>query len=145
MPRGMGPPAPRDGVASEAVGPGRDRSARARFPAAEVAPAPGVEAKLALPDPDDRHVLAAAIAGGAEELLTLNVRDFPIRALGVHGVLRRHPDEFLLEAFHADPAAMGALVGEVHGRAVADGIDLGRRALLKKARLPRLGKAMEAA
>jgi len=137
--------AARDGPASEAVARGEIAAARARFPAAEVAPAPGVEAGLALPDPDDLHVLAAAIAGGADELLTLNLRDFPIRALGVHDVLRRHPDEFLLEAFHADPAAVGAIVGEVHGGAVADGIALGRRALLKKARLPRLGKAMEGA
>ena len=135
--------AARGGPASEAAARGEIAAARAGFPAAEVVPAPDVEAALSLPDPNDRHVLAAAIAGRADELLTLNVSDFPIRALGAHGILRRHPDEFLLEAFHADPGTMGALVGKVHGQAVADGADLSPRALLKKALLPRLGKAVE--
>ena len=52
---------------------------------------------LSLPDPDDRHVLAAAIAGGADTLVTLNRADFPTRTLARHGVLLREPDGFLVE------------------------------------------------
>ena len=50
---------------------------RAAWPAAEVAPDAGLVETLALPDPDDRHVLAAAIAGGAEVLLDAEPRRLP--------------------------------------------------------------------
>ena len=36
-------------------------------------------AALELPDPDDRHVLAAAIKCGADLILTFNLDDVPIR------------------------------------------------------------------
>lgn len=103
---------------------------------------PGAPLDLTLPDPDDIHVLEAAISGHADELLTLNIKDFPTRTLGAHGIMRRHPDEFLLEAWHAVPA-VDQVIREVHAQAQADGIDLSLRALLKRSRLPRLGKAME--
>jgi hypothetical protein len=50
---------------------------------------------LTLPDPKDRHVLAAAISSGASVIVTFNVRDFPLDELGVYGVEAQHPDEFL--------------------------------------------------
>jgi predicted nucleic acid-binding protein len=50
---------------------------------------------LSLPDPDDRHVLAAAIEAGAEMLLTYNLRDFPEPVVAAYGVNVIHPDEFL--------------------------------------------------
>lgn len=133
----------RDGALAEAGARGEAVLLRARFPDAEVAPGADIEAGLSLPDPDDTHVLAAAIVGRADEVLTLNTSDFPTRLLATHGLLRRHPDEFLLEAFHADPEGVGALVDEVHGAVRADGADLTRRGLLKKAQVPRLGKALE--
>lgn len=55
---------------------------------------------LELPDPDDRHVLAAAIKGRADLIVTVNLRDFPANKLGRWGIEAQHPDEFLTHQFH---------------------------------------------
>lgn len=111
---------------------------RARFPAAEVAVPEALVASLSLPDPDDRHVLAAAIAGGADTLVTLNRADFPGRTLARHGVLLRDPDGLLVELLHEglDLAPLA--------EAARRGREAGVRAVLKRAGLPRLGKALGA-
>ncbi len=117
---------------------------KARFPNALVTVSPETEARLSLPDPDDIHVLAAAVDNGSGELLTLNLKDFPTRALSAEGIIRRDPDTFLLEAYHAEPTAIEDIVAGVLARAASHGIDTSnQRKLLKKARLPRLAKAME--
>ena len=59
--------------------------------------------QLTLPDPDDRHVLAAAIHGGASAIITVNLRDFPASALGPHGIEARHPDAFIRDLVERDP------------------------------------------
>ena len=51
---------------------------------------------LTLPDPDDRHVLAAAIHGGAGLVVTFNLSDFPASVLGEHQIEAVHPDEFMV-------------------------------------------------
>lgn len=51
---------------------------------------------LVLPDPDDRHVLAAAIAGHADAIITWNEKDFPKQALDPFGAELQTPDEFVL-------------------------------------------------
>ncbi len=52
---------------------------------------------LSLPDPDDRHVLAAAVASGTPVIVTLNTSDFPEATLASHGVRALRPDAFACE------------------------------------------------
>ena len=63
---------------------------------------------LTLPDPDDHHVLAAALAAGAGTILTMNLRDFPASALAPHSVAAVHPDDFLCGLHDADPDLLRA-------------------------------------
>lgn len=66
---------------------------------------PLVEA-LDLPDPDDRHVLAAAIRSDAEVIVTYNVRHFPAASLSPFDVEAQHPDDFLAHLVNLDSAVM---------------------------------------
>jgi predicted nucleic acid-binding protein len=50
---------------------------------------------LKLPDPDDRHVLAAAIHTRAEVIVTFNYKDFPQTILAKYNIVAEHPDEFI--------------------------------------------------
>ena len=61
--------------------------------------------ELALPDPDDRHVLAAAIAARVPLVVTFNLSDFPEAALALYGVRAIHPDTFACELLEADSGA----------------------------------------
>ena len=69
---------------------------------------------LALPDPDDCHVLAAALAADAGTILTMNFRDFPSSALTPYGVTAVHPDEFLYGLHEADPELLLASTEAAH-------------------------------
>src|SRR5208282_3003035 len=60
---------------------------------------------LTLPDPNDRHVLAAAIHGGASIIVTANLRHFPAEKLAPHGLTAQHPDSFVFELMTSDLGA----------------------------------------
>lgn len=63
---------------------------------------------LELPDPDDRHVLAAAIRSNADVIVTRNLRDFPDERLRPYWIEAQHPDVFVMHLFDLMP---GAVVG----------------------------------
>lgn len=62
--------------------------------------------ELQLPDPGDRHVLAAAIHCNASFIISFNLRDFPRQVLVPYGVEVRHPDNFILDLFDLNPKAI---------------------------------------
>lgn len=67
------------------------------FPEALVSvPSELIEGLTGLPDPKDRHVLAAALRGRAHTIVTQNVKDFPQRVLDGYEVLCQTADEFLI-------------------------------------------------
>jgi predicted nucleic acid-binding protein len=74
---------------------------RQAFPEAEVdAPADIAKAVICIPDPDDRHVVAAAIFGLADAIVTFNTRHFPNDCTERYGIVCQTPDQFLVEQFH---------------------------------------------
>ncbi|KIC11072.1 hypothetical protein RA19_06795 [Leisingera sp. ANG-M1] len=116
---------------------------RAQWPQSEVAPSPGTEARLWLPDSADIHVLAAAISGHADGIVTVNNKDFPRHTLAEEGLERFGPDELLYRFWLQDGAGMETLGSQVlaeANRLSGGGWEI--RPLLKKARLPRLAKAL---
>jgi predicted nucleic acid-binding protein len=72
---------------------------------------------LALPDPHDRHVLAAAIQARAGVIVTFNLRDFPEEALAPHRVEACHPDAFVLRLM-SQHAELVCAVARLHRRAL---------------------------
>ncbi|PRY98721.1 PIN domain-containing protein [Jezberella montanilacus] len=62
-----------------------------------------IEPCLSLSDINDRHVLAAAIAGHADSIVTINIKDFPSSILHPLGITALHPDEFLLQQLQLEP------------------------------------------
>ncbi len=86
------------------------------FPEAVVTGYEALMAELDLPDRQDRHVLAAAIRGRANVIVTLNLRDFPADRLAPHGLEARHPDDFIVGLFETQP---GAVLAAVRGHRAA--------------------------
>ncbi len=67
-------------------------------------------ASLSLPDPDDRHVLAAAIRAGADIIVTYNLTDFPAETLARFDIEALHPDDFLVSLLDLAPGVVCAAV-----------------------------------
>jgi predicted nucleic acid-binding protein len=132
------------GPAAPAIAEGEAATLRAAFPRALVRDHPEIEARLILPDPDDVHVLATAIASGADAIVTFNAHDFPGHVLAAEGIRRRDPDGFLWELQSRHPDAMARIVETVRAKAEAiSGLPVPLKPLLKRVRLYRLGKALE--
>jgi hypothetical protein len=133
--------AARGGAPDEARARGEAARLRAAFPGAEVAADPG--AGLVWPDPADAHVAATARAAGADGIVTLNLRDFPPRAMADLGLRALHPDALLVGLWRAEPARVAAAVARVAAEAARlSGVTVPTRTLLKRAGLPRLGRAL---
>ena len=58
---------------------------------------------IILPDADDRHIVAAAITGNCDVIVTFNLKDFPNSALATYGLIAVHPDSFILQCFVGSP------------------------------------------
>jgi hypothetical protein len=61
---------------------------------------------LTLPDPGDRHVLAAAIRAEADIIVTSNLTDFPAAILNQYGIEAQHPDAFVHRLLDLAPATV---------------------------------------
>lgn len=66
-----------------------------------------------LPDPDDRHVLAAAIRSHAQMIVTANIKDFPASELEKWNIEAKHPDDFLVDQFYLDGIAMHVITQQI--------------------------------
>lgn len=136
--------------AARKIGPGGETVARgeiavlaARFPRAEVKIPQGVEARLWLPDRNDIHVLAAAVGCSADAIMTVNAKDFPKDILGDEGLERIDPDGFLITLAQHHPEAVRTVAEAVLEEARRlSGDPWEMRKLMRKARLPRLGKLL---
>lgn len=116
---------------------------RSNWPRAERPAAPGHEARLWLPDANDIHVLAVAVDASADAIMTLNAKDFPRGTLADEGLLRVDPDSYLISHLNRHEDALRRVADDVLNTARRlSGDDWTLRALLKKARLPRLAKAL---
>jgi len=98
---------------------------------------------LYLPDLNDRHVLAAAIAGKCDAIVTLNKKDFPRQILDQYELIRIDPDHIILEYLKDDPPIIieiaQNLLSEANSRFNQEWTI---RQLLRKAQLPRTAKAL---
>jgi predicted nucleic acid-binding protein len=72
------------------------------FPGANLTNIQSIANRLRLPDPDDRHVLAAAIKGQAQIIVTSNLKDFPEAVLAQHHIRAEHPDSFIFACIERD-------------------------------------------
>ena len=116
---------------------------RSQWPNAEITWPPSLEARLWLPDENDCHILAAAIASSADLIVTLNRKDFPRAILRKEGVDRIDPDVLLMQFIEKHGPEMTTFAKNLTVQAITlSGQSWNTLALLKKARLPRLAKAL---
>ena len=104
---------------------------RQAFNDAEITGWEGLDGTYGLPDPDDEHVVAAAVVAGAGAIITLNTKDFPAARLP-SGLETLRPAEFAANTVSLDPhralQAIRTIAGRTgtHGptRSVTDLLDI---------------------
>lgn len=116
---------------------------RLRFPQAAQPDDGQAAIDLDFPDPADRHVVEAALAGGASLIVTANLRDFPQRMMEGLGLRALHPDAFLLDLMARDRGAVLSALQAARDRAEAAGGAMSMAEMLKRCRLPRLARAVK--
>ena len=90
------------GVSSEVIQ-SRTAVADAAFPDARVENYALLIDSLELPDPKDRHVLAAAIKTNANVIVTNNLKDFPADYLAMFGLIAKSADDFIADVIDLNP------------------------------------------
>lgn len=99
---------------------------------------------LSLPDPDDRHVVAAAIRCDAEVIVTINMKDFPKENLAEFDIEAMHPDEFISDLFDLNQALVLNAVRETRANLKKPPVNVEQfLASLLKSGLPMTVKTLE--
>ena len=88
---------------------------RAAFDDALVTGWSALEGTFGLPDPNDEHVVAAAVVGGAGVIVTANLRDFPPTKLPRHSQVLA-PGEFAADTVSVDPVRAALALQEIADR-----------------------------
>jgi hypothetical protein len=65
---------------------------------------------LTLPDPNDLHILAAAIVAEADVIVTFNLKDFPAENINQYGITAKHPDDFIADLIGLNSFKVAAAV-----------------------------------
>jgi hypothetical protein len=82
----------------------RRQQLKEAFPEAMITvPSALLKAVECIPGKNDRHVLAAAIMGRANAIVSQNSRHFPKDCCEKYGVVCQKPDDFLIDQYHLHP------------------------------------------
>lgn len=68
---------------------------------------------LSLPDPNDHHVLAAAITTSASIIVTYNLKDFPSGAISRYEIEAQHPDDFVSQLIEKAPGIVCSAIKQL--------------------------------
>ncbi|MCL1898168.1 MAG: PIN domain-containing protein [Micrococcales bacterium] len=90
----------------------RLRAMNSQFPDAGITGFESLVNDLHFPDPDDRHVVAAALHGQATVIVTANLKDFPKASLDALGLEATSPDQFLRDLIDLFPGDIMDILAE---------------------------------
>lgn len=91
---------------------GRIRSMKEAFDDALVEGWEPLEQGIVLPDPGDRHVVAAAVRSRADMIVAENLKDFPRTALDAFGLEATRVEDFILDQFDLSPDTVTRIIAE---------------------------------